>query len=173
MVPIHESGSQHNVANLDQLVSLLLPVIRDHMLTHLLDNNLLSPHQHGFIPYRLCSTQLVSVLDQWTSSIQSGIPIDVVYFEFQKAFDTVPHSRLLLKLAAYGISGNLLNWIKSFVYRKRCIVIKGEFSPWSSVRSGVPQGSVLGPLFFAIFVNNLPTMVKSSLVLFADYTNLS
>ena len=133
MVPIHKSGSQHNVANYRtiSLTSVTYKVfeslIRDHMLTHLLDNNLLYPHQHGFIPHRSCNTadtQLVSVLDQWTSSIQSGIPIDVIYFDSQKAFITVPHSRLLLKLAAYGISGNLLNWIKSFlVHRKQGVVV--------------------------------------------------
>ena len=152
---------------------VLESLIRDHILAHLSNNNLLSPHQHGFIPHRSCNTQLVNVMDQWTSSIQSGIPIDVIYFDFRKAFDTVPHSRLLLKLAAYGISGNVLKWIKSFlVHRKQRVVINGEFSQWSSVNSGVPQGSVLGPLLFAIYMNDLPTRVKSSLVLFANDTKL-
>ena len=101
-------------------------------------------------------------MDQWTSSIQSGIPIDIIYFDFQKAFDIVPHLRLLLKLTAYGISGNVLNWIKPFlVHRKQHVVINGEFSAWSSVNSRVPQGSVLGPLLLAIYVNDLPTRVKS------------
>jgi len=179
VVPIHKSGSQHNVANYRPIsltsvtCKVLESLIRDHILTHLLNNNLLSPHQHGFIPNRSCNTQLVSVIDKWTSSIQSGIPIDVIYFDFRKAFDTVPHSRLLLKLEAYGITGNLLDWIQSFlVQRKQRVVINGEFSPWSSVKSGVPQGSVLGPLLFAIYVNDLPTIVKSSLVLFADDTKL-
>ena len=74
----------------------------------------------------------------------SGTPIDVIYFDFQKAFDIVPHSRLLLKLAAYGISGNLLNWVKSFLLqRKQHAVINGEFFLWLSVNSEVLQGSVL------------------------------
>ena len=78
-----------------------------------------------------------------------------------------------MKLAAYGISGNVLKWIKSFlVHRKQRVVINGEFSQWSSVNSGVPQGSVLGPLLFAIYMNDLPTRVKSSLVLFANDTKL-
>ena len=78
-----------------------------------------------------------------------------------------------MKLAAYGISGNVLNWIKSFlVHQKQRVVINGKFSPWSSVNIGFPQGSVLGPLPFAIYVNDLPTRVKSSFVLFADDTKL-
>ena len=133
MVPIHMSGSPHNVANYRPIsltsvtCKVLESLIRDHILAHLSNNNLLSPHQHGFIPHRSCNTQLVNVMDQWTSSIQLGIPI---YFDFWKAFDTVPHSRLFLKLAAYRISGNVLNWIKLFlVHRKQCDVINGEFSP--------------------------------------------
>jgi len=125
VVPIHKSGSQHNVSNYRPVsltsitCKVLESLIRDHMLAHLIDNDLLSPHQHGFIPHRSCNTQLVGVMDKWTRSIQSGTPIDIICFDFCKAFDTVPHSRLLHKLEAYGIKGNLLHWIKSFLTNRK------------------------------------------------------
>ena len=90
VVPIHKSGSPHNVANYRPIsltsvtCKVLESLIRDHILAHLSNNNLLSPHQHGFIPHRSCNTHLVNVMDQWTSSIQSGIPIDVISLTFEK-----------------------------------------------------------------------------------------
>ena len=112
-------------------------------------------------------------MDQFYICIQSGIPNNAIYFHLWKAFDTIPHSRFLLKLAAYGITGILSNWIQSFlVQQKQHVVINGEFSPWIYVKRWVSQGSVLGPLLFAIYVNDLPSIVKSLLVLFADDTKL-
>jgi len=180
VIPIHKSSSQHNASNYRPVsltsvtCKVLESLIRDHMLAHLIDNALLSPHQHGFISHRSCNTQLVGVMDNGQDlSIQYGAPIEIIYFDFCKAFYTVPHSRLLHKLEAYGIKGNLLHWIKSFLTnRKQRVVINGEFLSWSLVKSGVPQGSVLGLLLFAIYVNELPTVVKSFLVLFADDTKL-
>jgi len=133
----------------------------------------MSLYQHGFLPQRSCSTQLITAINHWTESLQQGYHTNVIYFDFHKAFDTVPHLRLLHKLEAHGISGKLLKWIKLFfTCRKQRVVINGQYSPWSSVRSGVPQGSVLGPLLFAIYVNDLPDNVKSFLLLFADDTKL-
>jgi len=95
----------------------------------------------------------------------------VIYFDFWKAFDLVPHTRLLLKLQAYGIRGNLLKWIEDHLaIHQRKVIVRNEESEWCDVISGVPQGSVLGPLLFAICVNDLPVIVKSLMFHFADDT---
>ena len=98
---------------------------------------------------------------------------DIVYLDFKKAFDSVPHTRLLIKLQAYGIGGQLYNWLCNyFTGRKQRVVLNDESSSWTSVTSGVPQGSVLGPLLFNIFINDLPSIVQSPLVSFADDTKV-
>ena len=112
-------------------------------------------------------------MEGWTTVLQDGIPIDVVYLDLTKAFDSVPHKRLLVKLQAHGITGKLLNWIKIFLSgRRQRVVINGFQSHESSVISGVPQGSVLGPLLFLIYVDDLPRVISSPSLLFADDTKL-
>ena len=108
-------------------------------------------------------------MDYWTKALEQRIPVDIIYLDFKKAFDSVPHTRLLSKLQAYGIGGKLYNWLCNyFTGRKQKVVLNNESSNWTSVTSGVPQGSVLGPLLFNIFINDLPSVVQSELVLFAD-----
>ena len=105
--------------------------------------------------------------------MEDGDPLDVAYLDFAKAFDSVPHLRLLSKLRSYGVRGRLLDWIEAFlVGRRQRVVVQGSKSSWAPVTSGIPQGSVLGPTLFTIFVNDVPSQVANCIKLFADDTKL-
>ena len=104
-------------------------IVKDHLMSHLLANNLLSDHQFGFIPGRSCTTQLLYVLDHFTKHLDKGEPIDVIYLDFQKAFDSVPHQRLIQKLTSFGINGKILQSIKDFLWnRTQQVVLNGQKS---------------------------------------------
>ena len=117
---IHKKGARNLACNyrpvsLTSIFSKLMEsIIKDHILNHLSINNLLSPYQFGFMPGRSCSTQLLLILDYLTCHLDNAYSIDVIYLDFQKAFDTVPHQRLLQKLISFGIHGNVLKWIETF-----------------------------------------------------------
>ena len=109
-------------------------------------------------------------MELWTKSLDLGNPVDVIYFDFQKAFDSVPYARFLLKFQAYGIRGNLL---KDYLAgRQQKVIVRNEEFEWCDVISGVSQGSVLGPLLFAIYINYLSEAVQSLIFLFVDDTKL-
>ena len=133
----------------------------------------INPNQHGFTTRKSCITQLLTAMEHWTQSLDSGTCTDVIYLDIKKAFDTVPHARLLTKLKAYGIRGDLLQWITNYLTgRKQCVVLNGCKSNWATVKSGVPQGTVLGPILFTIYINDLPSAVESHCLMFADDTKL-
>ena len=142
-------------------------------MRQLVNNELITKNQHGFVPGRSCSTQLLETLDDWTSIIDDGGSVDVVYIDFMKAFDTMPHGRLLIKLSAYGFKGQILGWIRDFLRsRKQRVVVNSVKSEEARVGSGIPQGSVLGPSIFVIFINDLPENVRKEIKMFADDTQL-
>ena len=144
-------------------------IIKTNVLEHLTSTNLLTPHQFGFLRG---TTQLLYMMDILTKSLDQGVPIDVVYMDLQKAFDTVPHKQLLYKIKYYGVVGiTCLNGLLDFCLTGDSVhvVLNGSKSSWQDVKSGVPQRSVLGPL---IFMNDLPRSVSSHVFLFADDTKL-
>jgi len=130
---------------------------------------LIKKSQHGFLPRRSCLTNLLEYLEKVTMEVDKGNPVDVVYIDFQKAFDKVPHKRLIHKLAVQGINGNVRRWIADWLReRKQRVVVNGYCSDWLAVESGVPQGSVLGPLLFLIYVNDIEDGIESKVLKFAD-----
>ena len=152
---------------------VLESIIRDAVVAHFTDNHLYSDCQHGFRKQRSCVTQLLEVMEDITLLLDKNQEIDILYLDFKKAFDTVPHERLLRKLSAYGISGVLGKWIRNFLsYRTQHVRIGSEKSSKSNVLSGIPQGSILGPVLFTIFINDLPESVLSTCKVFADDTKL-
>ena len=167
---------EKNIANNYRPISLtsivckiLESIIRDDLVDYLKLNNMISNKQFGFLKGRSTTLQMINVLDEWSKIIDSGGNIDVIYTDFQKAFDSVPHKRLFEKLKSFGFCGNILNWIKSFLTgRMQRVVVKGDFSHWMNVLSGVPQGSVLGPLLFLLYINDIVDNLKCNTYLFAD-----
>ena len=101
-------------------------IVKDHLMNHLLANNLLSDYQFGFIPGRSCTTQLLYVLDYFTQHLDQGDSVDVIYLDFQKAFDSVPHQRLIQKLSSFGVHGKNLQWIKDFLSNRTQQVVVGN-----------------------------------------------
>jgi len=120
---------------------------------------------------RSCLTNLIEFFEEVTRNIDQGRAVDVVYMDFSKAFDKVPHGKLIQKVKSYGIQGELVRWIQNwFGDRKQRVAVEGYFSNWRSVTSCVPQGSVLGPLWFVIYINNLEENVGGLISKFAGDT---
>ena len=120
-----------------------------------------------------CLTNILCFLEDVTKWVDEGSPVDIIYLDFKKAFDKVPHQRLLLKLKAHGIGNVMINWIEKWLIdRRQRVVVDGEVSNWKSVLSGVPQGSVLGPILFLIYINDLDDDITSKVLKFADDTKV-
>ena len=166
--------ANYQPVSLTSVVSKMLEhIIFSSTMKHLNSHKILTPSQHGFRSKRSCETQLIATIQGIAKNLKSGKDlVDVILLDSAKAFDKVPFQRLLLKSSFYGIRDNTLQWISSFLHgRTQQVLVDGCTSEKLNILSGVPQGTILGPLLFLIYVNDLPTVCKSSkATLFANDT---
>ena len=179
VMPVFKKGDKSSAANYRPIsltcifCKVLEHILASNIVKHLDAQGIMYDLQHGFREKRSCETQLVMMIEDLARNANARKQTDVILLDFSKAFDKVNHSKLLWKLHNYGIRGKVLSWIQAFLGdRSQRVVIDGEESDSIPVNSGVPQGSVFGPILFLTYINDLPDGISSQVRLFADDTAL-
>ena len=175
--PIHKSGNVWNVQNYRPIsltcvcAKVMESIVSEQLMSYLLDNGLITKSQHGFLAKRSTCSNLLETFQDWVMALNGRADIDVAFVDFAKAFDSVSHVKLLHKLRGYGVQFELLGWISSFLeHRSQRVMVGSALSGAVPVRSGVVQGSVLGPLLFICFINDVTSTLdgNASYQLYAD-----
>ena len=175
VTPVFKKDCPSNLKNYRpiSLISMVAKVMErlvyKHIYNYLIDNNLITTHQSGFTPGDSAVNQLLYITNEFGRALDEGKEVRVVFCDISKAFDRVWHKGLLRKLESIGIRGSVLPWVKNYLSeRKQRVVINNSTSSWRDINAGVPQGSILGPLLFIVFINDILTDINSTIQLFAD-----
>ena len=179
ITPIHKKDDPSDVSNyrpislLNTIGKVFEKIVHKHVFNFFRDNNILTSLQSGFLPGDSTVNQLVDLYNTFCKALDDGKEVRAIFCDISKAFDRVWHRGLLYKLRRAGITGSLLSWFSNYLQdRKQRVVLPGASSNWSTVQAGVPQGSILGPLLFLLYINDIVVDIQSSIRLFADDTSL-
>ena len=175
ITPLHKRGTKSNPSNYRPVSLTSIPckllehIIKSPMYNHLVKYNLITSKQHGLRKHVSCTTQLLSLVHNLCQAIYPKGQTGIIFLHFSKAFDKVSHRKLLQKLSSYGFRGQSNSWIRNFLSsRTQTVLMDSERSTPCEVLSGVPQGTVLGPILFLININDIVDGLKSNINLFAD-----
>ncbi len=168
-----DPSSYRPIALTSCVARVLEKLINKQLLKYLLEKSLLYQHQSGFLPSHSTVTQLAFLLHKWQMSLDRGLHVQTAFLDLSKAYDRVSMRGLILKLSSIGVSCESLQWFSSFLTnREQCVAVNGSVSSWQCTKSGIPQGTVLGPTLFLIYINDLPDLLTEGCSIFADDTTI-